>query len=120
MPDDTVISYEGVRLRRDDLVPQRIAEVVLANNVISSVWTLDEADPDSVRNAIDAMVRRLDTLDDVPSLTLRTMEGDEWRIHGGGQAVSGTREFLAHWLAAGEADGADRAGQDVPRVPPWS
>ncbi|MFW0794572.1 hypothetical protein AAFP30_12240 [Gordonia sp. CPCC 205515] len=113
LPDDAAVEHAGVALQRDDVVGQRIAEVVLANNVISRVWTLDEADPDSVLNALDAMVRRLESRDDAPSLTLATLEGDRWELHGGGQEVSGTREHLAQWLAHGEAD-------DLPAVPAWS
>ncbi|MGV9711148.1 hypothetical protein ACWDTI_10850 [Gordonia sp. NPDC003424] len=115
LSDDAVVEHAGLTLRRDDVVPQRIAEVVLANNVISRVWTLDEADPDSVLNALDAMVRRLESLDDAPSLTLATLEGDEWQLHGGGQRVDGTREYLAQWLA----HGTDDEGR-LPRVPAWS
>ena len=93
--DDAVIEHSGLALRPEDVVPHRIAEVVLANGAVSSTWTLDEADPDSLRDALDAMVRRLESRDDVPSLTLATLEGDEWRLHGGGDRVFGTREALA-------------------------
>lgn len=115
LADDVVLDHGGVHLRRDDVVPQRIAEVVLANNVISRVWTLDEADPDSVLNALDAMVRRLESLDDTPSLTLVTLEGDRWQLSGGGPEASGTREYLAQWLA----HGTDEDGR-LPSVPAWS
>ncbi|HEY5854506.1 MAG TPA: hypothetical protein VIW24_10775 [Aldersonia sp.] len=116
--DDAVIEHSGLALRPVDVVSHRIAEVVLANGDVSSTWTLDEADPDSVRDALDAMVRRLEGRHDVPSLTLATLEGDEWRLHGGGERVFGTRESLAGWLARGDADDIDAT--DLPRLPQWA
>lgn len=98
------------------MVPQRVAEVVLANEAVSSLWSLDETDPDSARDALDALVRRPGFTDGVPALTVTTVEGDEWTVHGGGTTVHGTREFLAGWLAYGE--GADE--MDLPELPRWS
>lgn len=112
---DTAISYDGMTLFPGDVVPQRIAEVVLANAAVSSLWSLDEADPDSVRDALDALVRRLEFLDDIPPLTLTTREGDEWSVHGGGEKIHGTREFLAGWLAYGD----NETERDLPEVPRW-
>ncbi|AFA73507.1 hypothetical protein GPOL_c24780 [Gordonia polyisoprenivorans VH2] len=111
---DAVINCRGVDLRPRDVVPQRIADIVLANDAVSSVWTLDEADPDSVLDALDAMVRRLEICADVAPLTITTIEGDEWTVHGGGALVHGTREFVASWLARG----ADDEGS-LPRVRRW-
>ncbi|GAB3993267.1 hypothetical protein [Nocardioides marmoraquaticus] len=113
---DAVVTYAGMDLRPHQVVPQRVAEVVLANEAVSSLWSLDEADPDSVRDALDALVRRLDFTDGVPGLTLTTVEGDDWTVHGGGRNVHGTRELLAGWLAYGE--GAD--GMELPELPRWS
>ncbi|GAA1480662.1 hypothetical protein GCM10009624_11020 [Gordonia sinesedis] len=115
---DTVVDYRGLALHPDEVVPQRIAEVVLANDAISSVWSLDEADPDSVRNALDAMVRRLDGRDDVPALTLVTVEGDQWLLSGGGRRIEGTRESLARWLATGDTDAVGSV-PGLPVLPRW-
>lgn len=117
--DDAVIEHSELALRPEDVVPHRIAEVVLANGAVSSTWTLDEADPDSLRDALDAMVRRLESRDDVPSLTLATLEGDEWQLHGGGERVFSTREALAGWLFGGEPVDID-ATSDLPRLPQWA
>lgn len=116
LPSDAAIAYRGMTLRPEEVVPQRIAEVVLANEAVSSLWSLDEADPDSVRDALDALVRRLESLDGVPGLSLSTIEGDRWSLHGGGRQVHGTREFLASWLAFGEVD----PELGLPDLPHWS
>lgn len=115
LPDETEIEYDGLSLRVADVVPQRIAEVVLANEAVSSLWSLDEADPDSVGDALDALVRRLQSMDDIPGLTLSSMEGDTWTVGDGNRAVHGTREFLAGWLAFNE--GIEK--RDLPELPRW-
>ena len=114
LDETTTIEHHGHSLRPAEVVPQRIAEVILANDTISSIWTLDEADPDSVLDALDAMVRRLQARDDVPAQTITTLEGDEWLVHGGGDKVYGTREFVAAWLAHGDSTG------ELQRVPQWT
>jgi len=117
--EDVVIEHSGLSLRREDVAPHRIAEVVLAHETLHSAWSLDEADPESVHDAIDAMVRRLESRDDVPSLTFATIEGDEWLIHGGGgQRVFGTREAFAGWLLTGEAAELHYDGE-LPKLPVW-
>lgn len=118
LDEDAVIEHSGLALKPVDVVAHHIAEVVLANGTVSSTWTLEEADPDSLRDALDAMVRRLESRDDVPPLTLATLEGDEWRLHGGGERVFGTRESMAGWLAHGEVEDLDAT--DLPRLPQWA
>uniref|UniRef100_UPI003D91EC81 hypothetical protein n=1 Tax=Gordonia sp. B7-2 TaxID=3420932 RepID=UPI003D91EC81 len=114
---DTVVAYADLDLAPGEVVPQRIAEVVLAHDALDSVWTIDEADPDSVLDALDAMVRRLERSDDIPPITLATLEGDRWELSGGGQRIYGTRESLAQWLARG-VDGVVIEGED-PQLPRW-
>lgn len=87
---------------RRKVVPQRIAEVVLAHEDLLSAWSIEEADPDSVLDAVEAMLRRLIQVDKAPALTLETEEGDRWELAGGGPRVYGDRENLAVWLSRGE------------------
>lgn len=116
---DTSIEYRAMTLRPAEVVPQRIAEVVLAHDNLDSVWTIEEADPDSVLDALEAMIRRIDQHDDIPPLTLATLEGEVWQLNGGGSRVHGTREALAQWLARGVEDHLQIDGE-VPTLPQWA
>lgn len=102
IPEDTLIKYRDLTLRPGEVVPQRIAEVVLAHEDLLSAWSIEEADPDSVLDAIDAMLRRLIQMDTAPALTIETEEGERWDLAGGGPRVFGDRENLALWLSRGE------------------
>lgn len=102
LPEDTQIPHGAVLLRPDEVVPQRIAEVVLAHEDLLSAWSIEEADPDSVLDAIDAMLRRLEHIGKTPEVTIETEEGDRWVLSGGGPRVYGDRENLALWLSRGE------------------
>jgi maleylpyruvate isomerase len=119
MDADTSIEYRAMTLRPAEVVPQRIAEVVLAHDNLDSVWTIEEADPDSVLDALEAMIRRIDQHDDIPPLTLATLEGEVWQLNGGGSRVHGTREALAQWLARGVEDHLQIDGE-VPTLPQWA
>lgn len=102
LPEDTQILHGAVKLRPGEVIPQRIAETVLAHEDLLSAWSIEEADPDSVLDAVDAMLRRLQHIDDMPTLTIETEEGDKWLLAGGGPRVYGDREELALWLSRGE------------------
>lgn len=102
LPDNTTIQHGAVTLHPGDVIPQRIAEVVLAHEDLLSAWSIEEADPDSVLDAVEAMLRRLIQVDKAPAVTLETEEGDRWELAGGGPRVYGDRENLALWLSRGE------------------
>ena len=102
LPEDASIKHGAVTLRPGEVVPQRIAETVLAHEDLLSAWSIEEADPDSVLDAIDAMLRRLIQIDQAPAVTIETEEGDRWDLAGGGPRVYGDRENLALWLSRGE------------------
>ena len=102
LPEDATIKHGVLTLRPGEVVPQRIAEVVLAHEDLLSAWSIEEADPDSVLDAIDAMLRRLIQIDKAPALTIETEEGDRWDLAGGGTRVYGDRENLALWLSRAE------------------
>src|SRR5699024_10125815 len=68
----------------------------------TTLFRSEEADPDSVLDALDAMLRRLNQVGMAPELTLETEEGDRWLLSGGGSRVYGDRENLALRLSRGE------------------
>src|SRR5690625_623096 len=119
LPEDTSIVHGAVTLCPGEVVPHRIAEVVLAHEDLLSAWSIEEADPDSVLDAIEAMLRRLQHIDKMPALTLETEEGDRWVLAGGGPRVFGDREHLALWLSRGE-EGTLEFEKPLTAPPVWA
>jgi maleylpyruvate isomerase len=98
-------------------VALRIAEVVVHHHDLNAAWTVEEADPDSLLNALEAVVRSL-RAKGAPGMTLVTEERDEWVIGDGGLRVTSDREGLLQWLARGDAEHVDFDGP-VPALPTW-
>lgn len=119
---DTVIDYRGLQLTPGDVVPQRIAEIVLAHDALGTAWTIEEADPDSALDALEALMRRARRAEGVPALVLETEEGDRWELGQNGQRVFGDRETLVQWLAWGEPGEleSEDALPAMPTLPHWS
>lgn len=102
LPEDERIQHGAITLRPGEVIPQRIAETVIAHEDLLSAWTIEEADPDSALDAVEAMLRRLIQIDMAPAVTIETEEGDRWDLAGGGPRVYGDRENIAMWLSRGE------------------
>lgn len=99
------------------LVAVRIAEVVIHHHDLDTAWTIEEADPDSLLNAVEAAVRAM-RAKDAPGLTLVTEERDEWVIGDGAQRVESDREGLLLWLARGDDEHVE-SEQPLPVLPKW-
>lgn len=119
---DGDLAVEEVHLH-DKLIPAtsivalRIAEVVVHHHDLDTAWTIEEADPDSVLNAIEAAVRMM-RAKGAPGMTLVTEERDEWVIGDGALRVSSDREGLLEWLARGVAEKVEADGP-LPTLPSW-
>lgn len=99
------------------LVAVRIAEVVVHHADLDTAWTIEEADPDSLLNAVEAAVRAM-RVRNAPGMTLVTEERDEWVLGDGALKVESDREGLLAWLARGETDGVEADGP-LPELPAW-
>ena len=88
------------------LVALRISEVVVHHADLDTAWTIEEADPDSLLNAVEAAVRAM-RVREAPGMTLVTEERDEWVIGDGALRVESDREGLLDWLARGETEGVE-------------
>lgn len=111
------VSLHGKVIPVTSIVALRIAEVVVHHHDLDTAWTLEEADPDSLLNAVESAVRTM-RAKDAPGMTLVTEERDEWVIGDGALKVESDREGLLAWLARGEADGVDADGP-LPALPAW-
>ncbi|WP_457950036.1 maleylpyruvate isomerase N-terminal domain-containing protein [Pseudarthrobacter sp. alpha12b] len=84
---------------------------------LDTAWTIEEADPDSLLNAIEAVVRSL-RAKGAPGMTLVTEERDQWIIGNGALRVESDREGLLQGLARGDAATIEAEGP-VPALPSW-
>jgi maleylpyruvate isomerase len=113
----TEVQVSGKTVPATSIVALRIAEVVVHHHDLDTAWTIEEADPDSLLNALEAVVRSL-RAKGAPGMTLVTEERDEWVIGDGGLRVTSDREGLLQWLARGDAEHVDFDGP-VPALPTW-
>jgi maleylpyruvate isomerase len=111
------VHLHGKRIPATGIVALRIAEVVVHHHDLDTVWTIEEADPDSLLDALEAAVRTM-RAKGAPGLTLETEEGDEWVIGDGALRVASDREGLLAWLARGEARHVEADGP-LPTLPRW-
>ncbi|MCF3141413.1 MULTISPECIES: hypothetical protein [Micrococcaceae] len=84
---------------------------------LDTAWTIEEADPDSLLNAIEAVVRTM-RAKGAPGMTLLTEERDEWVVGDGALRIESDREGLLKWLARGDAGFIEAEGP-VPVLPRW-
>lgn len=113
----TEVQVSGKPVPATSIVALRIAELVVHHHDLDTAWTIEEADPDSLLNALEAVVRSL-RAKGAPGMTLVTEERDEWVIGDGGLRVVSDREGLLQWLARGDAEHIDVDGP-VPVLPSW-
>ena len=111
------ISLNGSPLPAASIVALRIAEVVVHHQDLDTAWTIEEADPDSLLDALEAAVRSL-RAKGAPGMTLVTEERDQWTIGNGTLRVESDREGLLQWLARGDATHVEAEGP-VPALPHW-
>ncbi|MGJ9404464.1 maleylpyruvate isomerase family mycothiol-dependent enzyme [Arthrobacter sp. KK5.5] len=111
------VHLHGKRIPVLSIVALRIAEVVVHHNDLDTAWTIEEADPDSVLDALEAAVRTM-RAKDAPGMTLVTEERDEWVIGDGSLRVESDREGLLEWLSRGHA-GYLEADGPLPTLPAW-
>lgn len=111
------IALHGNPLAATSIVALRIAEVVVHHHDLDTAWTIEEADPDSLLDALEAAVRSLRGKG-APGLTLVTEERDEWVIGDGALRVESDREGMLQWLARGDAEHIEADGE-LPALPAW-
>jgi maleylpyruvate isomerase len=111
------VKVGGRELPATSIVALRIAEVVVHHHDLETAWTIEEADPDSLLNAIEAVVRAIQAKG-APGMTLVTEERDHWIIGNGALHIESDREGLLKWLARGDAAHIEAEGP-VPALPSW-
>lgn len=112
-----MVQLHGKLVPATGIVALRVAEVVVHHHDLATTWTIEEADPDSLLDALEAAVRTM-SAKGAPGMTLVTEERDEWVIGDGSLHVASDREGLLGWLARGDADNIEADGP-LPALPTW-
>lgn len=111
------VHLHGKEIPVTSIVSLRIAEVVVHHHDLDTAWTIEEADPDSLLDALEAAVRTM-RAKNAPGMTLVTEERDEWIIGDGALRVASDREGMLEWLARGHAENVESDGR-LPKLPSW-
>lgn len=111
------VVLHGKTIPATSIVALRIAEVVVHHHDLDTVWTIEEADPDSQLDALESVVRTM-RAKQAPGMALATDEGDEWLIGDGALRVASDRPGLLMWLARGNTEHTEANGP-LPALPSW-
>ncbi|TAP28614.1 maleylpyruvate isomerase family mycothiol-dependent enzyme [Arthrobacter sp. S41] len=111
------VDLHGKIIPATSLVALRISEIVIHHHDLDTAWTIEEADPDSQENAVEAAVRTM-RVKNAPGMTLLSEEGDQWVIGDGSLTVRADRAALVQWLARGNARDIEADGP-IPQLPTW-
>ncbi|WP_159610779.1 maleylpyruvate isomerase family mycothiol-dependent enzyme [Glutamicibacter sp. JC586] len=111
------VDLHGKIIPATSIVALHIAEVVIHHHDLDTAWSIEEADPDSQENAVEAAVRAM-RVKDAPGMTLLSEEGDKWVIGDGSLTVRADRAGFVEWLARGNARYIQADGP-IPQLPTW-
>lgn len=111
------VDLHGKVVPATSIVALRVAEVVVHHHDLDTVWTVEEADPDSQLDALESVVRTM-RAKQAPGMALTTDEGDEWVIGDGALRVTADRPAMLAWLARGNAEHVEANGP-LPSLPAW-
>lgn len=111
------VNLHGKKIPATAIVALRISEIVVHHHDLDTAWTIEEADPDSLLDALEAAVRTM-RAKNAPGMTLVTEERDEWIIGDGALRVASDREGMLEWLARGHAGNVESDGP-LPELPSW-
>jgi maleylpyruvate isomerase len=101
------------------LPARRTTELIIHHDDLGTTWELHEADPDSVLDAIEVYVRRLQVNPDSPGLRIIAGEGDEWIVGDGSFRIEGYYEELLAYLTRERVEEGLQYEGELPKLPPW-
>lgn len=111
------VLLNGKQIPATSIVALRIAEIVVHHHDLNTAWTVEEADPDSLLDALEAAVRAMRAKGG-PGMTLVTEERDQWVIGDGALRITSDREGMLEWLARGDTENVEADGP-LPSLPSW-
>lgn len=101
------------------LPARRTTELIIHHDDLDTTWEWHEADPDSILDAIEVCVRRLQIDPDSPGLEIVAGEGDKWTVGDGAFRIGGYYEELLPFLARGQVEEGLEFDGTLPTLPSW-
>ena len=101
------------------LPARRTTELIVHHDDLDTTWEWHEADPDSILDAIEVCVRRLQVHPDSPGLQIVAGEGDEWTVGDGAYRIEGYYDELLPFLARAQVEEGLQYEGELPKLPPW-
>lgn len=114
----TVERVPGGQLIAAERVPfMRLREVVWHHVDLDAGYGFADTPDELVHLFLDDAVARLASSDGAPGLAIRTDQGDDWTLGGGGATIAGSRWGVLYWLARGRTDGLKEPAASLPALP---
>jgi len=101
------------------LPARRTTELIIHHDDLDTTWEWHEADTDSILDAIEVCVRRLQLNPDSPGLKIVAGEGDEWTVGDGSYRIGGYYDELLPYLAREQVEEGLQYQGELPKLPPW-
>lgn len=114
---DTTVEMRGGTVVAAGFLPfMRLREVVLHHIDLGAGYGFQDIPDDLVTELLRDAAKRAGRNEQAPSVTLRSDEGDEYRLGDGEQLIEGSRTALLGWLAREDETGV-RSADPLPRLP---
>lgn len=101
------------------LPARRTTELIIHHDDLDTTWEWHEADTDSILDAIEVCVRRLQVNPASPGLHIIAGEGDEWTVGDGSYRIEGYYDELLPFLAREQVEEGLQYEGELPKLPKW-
>jgi maleylpyruvate isomerase len=116
---ETLPSLFSGEINAFSLPARRTTELIIHHDDLDTTWEWHEADSDSILDAIDVCVLRLQANPDSPGLQIVAGEGDVWTVGDGSYRIEGYYDELLPFLAREQVEQGLQFEGQLPKLPPW-
>jgi maleylpyruvate isomerase len=116
---ETLPSLFSGEINAFSLPARRTTELIIHHDDLDTTWEWHEADSDSILDAIDVCVLRLQANSDSPGLQIVAGEGDVWTVGDGSYRIEGYYDELLPFLAREQVEQGLQFEGQLPKLPPW-
>ena len=116
---ETLPSLFSGEINAYSLPARRTTELIIHHDDLDTTWEWHEADTDSILDAIEVCVRRLQVNPDSPGLQIVAGEGDRWTVGDGSFRIEGYYDELLPFLAREQVEEGLQYEGELPKLPAW-
>jgi len=116
---ETLPTLSSGEINALSLPARRTTELIIHHDDLDTTWEWHEADTDSILEAIEVCVRRLQLNSDSPGLKIVAGEGDEWTVGDGSYRIEGYYDELLPFLAREQVEEGLQYEGELPKLPSW-